>query len=106
MMNRTRVSAPDAQRILDDLPTPVHPKLSWNAANPRMLMGLAASLSISPKVIVYSTEGMDPRGVELLHDYLDQRRSGLFGVYISSIPGDDGPSYYPCITIGEPVSPV
>jgi len=71
-----------AQAIISSLPEVVHPKLDWNAGNPRNFLGLAAALYSKPDVIVFSTLGMDPLGVARPYAYVKSKREEFFAVNV------------------------
>lgn len=72
-----------AQKIISELPIEVHPKLEWNAGNPRNFLGIAAALQADPDVLIYASAGMDPVGVLALHDFISSRRQDFFAVYVN-----------------------
>ena len=72
-----------AQTIISALPIEVHPKLEWNAGNPRNFLGIAAALQTKPEVLIYASSGMDPVGVLALHDFITSRHQDFFAVYVN-----------------------
>lgn len=73
LVQNSQLSRLAAAGAIRDLPLQVAPELCSNARNPTQFLGLAAAIANQPDVIVYSTSGMDPRGVSLMHEYAPRR---------------------------------
>jgi hypothetical protein len=70
------ISIESAIEIINGFPMPVAPRLNQIAMNPRRFLGLAASITRSPKAIVFSTAGMDPLGSKNIHEYATDKFDG------------------------------
>jgi len=83
LSSATGVDQQSAREIISELPIDIHPKLEWNAGNPRNFLGVAAALKTAPDVLIYASLGMDPVGVQALHDFITSRRQDFFAVYVN-----------------------
>ena len=72
-----------AQKTIRSFPIQVHPRIDYNAMNPRRFLAWAAARARRPNAIVYATDGMDPNGRRALHQYVTTQRSDLFVVHVS-----------------------
>lgn len=63
------ITIEEAQAQIEELPIPVGKRLSWNARNPRAILGIAAFLN-KADVIAYRTDGTDPSGASTIHQYV------------------------------------
>ncbi len=84
LSKQLKIDLASAQRIISALPIDVHPKLDWNAGTSRTFLGVAVALHTKPDVLIYSSIGMDPRGVIALHDFITSIRQDFFAVYINT----------------------
>ena len=83
LSNAAGVDPQSAQEIISELPIDVHPKLDWNAGNPRNFLGVAAAIQTAPDVLIYASLGMDPVGVLALHNFITSRRQDFFALYVN-----------------------
>lgn len=71
-----------AQKTIDEFPILVHPIMNRNPWNPRMFLRIAAGLLQKPDIIIFDTSGMDPQGIELLNEYIQEHLGDIFAVRI------------------------
>ena len=86
------ISPDDAATIINAFPIRVAPRMNQNAMNPVRFLGLAAAISKNPDVIVYSTFGMDPRGISLIHKYASANYPDGCLIHVSAHPMGDVPA--------------
>jgi hypothetical protein len=77
------ISEEEAARIIANFGVRVGDILSANAATPRCLLGIAATLCRKPQVIVYSTSGLDPSGCIAVHRFVELNRSDSCAIHLS-----------------------
>jgi hypothetical protein len=58
-----------SRELIATLPISFPDRFNCLAYNPLRFLGLLAAMAGSPKVLIYETSGMDPRGFSLLHEY-------------------------------------
>ncbi|MFN0019831.1 MAG: hypothetical protein ACKVP0_16360 [Pirellulaceae bacterium] len=78
------ISLEDAQKLISGFGVPVDEDLSANAATPRCLLGIAATIVSKPDVLIYRTDGLDPRGRIAVHQYAAAKTRELCLVHLSS----------------------
>jgi hypothetical protein len=78
------ISLEESKTMIAEFGVPVAENLSWNAANPRCLLGIAAVIVRRPDVLIYRTDGLDPRGMIAAHRYAASHGGALCLVHLSS----------------------
>ena len=84
LTENTELTNSQAAVVIDEFPVHVAPKMCQNARNPTQFLGLAAAISRQPDVLIYSTPGMDPRGIALMHVYAPERYTDGCLIHIST----------------------
>ena len=77
------LSKQQSNELISALGVRVAERVANNAGTPRCLMGLAASLMLSPDVIAYSTDGLDPEGCRRVHEFVESRCGPLCAIHVS-----------------------
>jgi hypothetical protein len=77
------MSEEKAHQIIARLGVPIADRFAWNAGTPRCLLGLVATLTQKPEVLLYSTSGLDAEGCHAVHRYIASSSGALSAVHIS-----------------------
>ena len=97
------LSPKEAASVIAGFPIPVAPLLCQNAWNPLTFLGLAAAITKSPAVIVYTTAGMDPSGTASLHEYAQAQLADGCLIHASALaPTPSCPTCERCATVRFP----
>lgn len=77
------ISQTRATALIGEFTIPVADQLSRNAGTPRCMLGIAAALEQRPAVLIYSTCGLDPIGIQGIHAYVASKASELCLIHVS-----------------------
>jgi len=93
LSHAANISAAEATKIIsglaEKLSERIAEKLAWNAGTPRCLLGLAATVTHNPEILIYSTQALDQEGIQSVHKFIVTRCRHLCAIHISH-PGIDG----------------
>ncbi|MBT5018444.1 MAG: hypothetical protein HON04_06835 [Planctomicrobium sp.] len=83
----------EAQAQIAASPIPIHPKLSYNAGDPRKLLGIMAMIGRAD-LLMYDTLGNSPAGMAIIHSFVSDLFSDKCVIHFA-VPNSNALSH-PC----------